>query len=188
MSGRGAPISGSSAMRVRKVAFPLLACWPKVGVGTSTARSERAQPGRRRRLAVRATAAPRRSAPPSTRANAHRHRSDARPSRRRSSRDSLDHRSSGGRLLGAAYDSDGLRRFLLERGTVPVIPNNPTRKETSSVRRDRLSPTQSHRAHVLPPQGLETHRHPLRQARSQLRRRRHARRRHHLVDLIESGA
>jgi putative transposase len=28
----------------------------------------------------------------------------------------------------AAYDSDDLRRFLLERGTVPVIPNNPTRK------------------------------------------------------------
>jgi putative transposase len=30
----------------------------------------------------------------------------------------------------AAYDSDGLRRFLLERGTTPVIPNNPTRKLT----------------------------------------------------------
>ena len=28
----------------------------------------------------------------------------------------------------AAYDSDGLPRFLLERGTTPVIPNNPTRK------------------------------------------------------------
>jgi transposase len=28
----------------------------------------------------------------------------------------------------AAYDSDALRLFLLERGTVPVIPNNPTRK------------------------------------------------------------
>ena len=28
----------------------------------------------------------------------------------------------------AAYDSDGLRRFLIERGTKPVIPNNPTRK------------------------------------------------------------
>jgi putative transposase len=36
----------------------------------------------------------------------------------------------------AAYDSDGLRRFLLQRDTVlllqrdtvPVIPNNPTRK------------------------------------------------------------
>ena len=29
-----------------------------------------------------------------------------------------------------AYDSDGLRRFLAERGKVPVIPNNPTRKRT----------------------------------------------------------
>ena len=28
----------------------------------------------------------------------------------------------------AAYDSDGLRQFLIERGTIPVIPNNPTRK------------------------------------------------------------
>lgn len=27
-----------------------------------------------------------------------------------------------------AYDSDGLRSFLAERGTIPVIPNNPTRK------------------------------------------------------------
>lgn len=27
-----------------------------------------------------------------------------------------------------AYDSDRFRAFLLERGTVPVIPNNPTRK------------------------------------------------------------
>jgi putative transposase len=35
----------------------------------------------------------------------------------------------GGHLAaGTAYDSDGLRRFLLERGTVPVILNNPTRK------------------------------------------------------------
>jgi transposase len=35
-----------------------------------------------------------------------------------------------GRLCAcdAAYDSDGLRRFLTERGTMPVIPNNPTRK------------------------------------------------------------
>ena len=28
----------------------------------------------------------------------------------------------------AAYDSDRLRLFLTERGTRPVIPNNPTRK------------------------------------------------------------
>jgi putative transposase len=35
----------------------------------------------------------------------------------------------GSRLAAdAAYDSDGLRRFLAERGTLPVIPNNPTRK------------------------------------------------------------
>jgi putative transposase len=32
------------------------------------------------------------------------------------------------RLRRPAYDSDGLRRFLTERGTMPVIPNNPTRK------------------------------------------------------------
>jgi transposase len=37
----------------------------------------------------------------------------------------------GARLAAdAAYDSDGLRRFLAERGTLPVIPNNPTRKST----------------------------------------------------------
>ena len=35
-----------------------------------------------------------------------------------------------GRCLAGdtAYDSDGLRHFLVERGTTPVIPNNPTRK------------------------------------------------------------
>lgn len=31
-------------------------------------------------------------------------------------------------IADTAYDSDGLRRFLIERGTQPVIPNNPTRK------------------------------------------------------------
>ena len=36
----------------------------------------------------------------------------------------------GGSLAAnAAYDSDGLRRFLRERGTIPIIPNNPTRKK-----------------------------------------------------------
>jgi len=28
----------------------------------------------------------------------------------------------------AAYDSKAFRQFLAERGTLPVIPNNPTRK------------------------------------------------------------
>lgn len=31
-------------------------------------------------------------------------------------------------LADAAYDSDALRRSLIARGTRPVIPNNPTRK------------------------------------------------------------
>lgn len=31
-------------------------------------------------------------------------------------------------LADAAYDSNGLRAFLAGRGTLPVIPNNPTRK------------------------------------------------------------
>jgi putative transposase len=31
-------------------------------------------------------------------------------------------------IADTAYDSDGLRRFLSERGTRPVIPNNPTRR------------------------------------------------------------
>lgn len=31
-------------------------------------------------------------------------------------------------LAQLRYDSDALRRFLLDRGTLPVIPNNPTRK------------------------------------------------------------
>ena len=35
-----------------------------------------------------------------------------------------------------AYDSDGLRQFLIERGTQPVIPNNPTRKRHHSFDRE----------------------------------------------------
>jgi transposase len=31
-------------------------------------------------------------------------------------------------LADTAYDSDALRGFLIDRGTLPVIPNNPTRK------------------------------------------------------------
>jgi hypothetical protein len=29
-------------------------------------------------------------------------------------------------VADAAYDSDGLRGFLITQGTLPVIPNNPT--------------------------------------------------------------
>ncbi len=31
-------------------------------------------------------------------------------------------------MADTAYDADKLRRFLIDRGTTPVIPNNPTRK------------------------------------------------------------
>ena len=31
-------------------------------------------------------------------------------------------------IADTAYDSDALRDLLLDRGTIPVIPNNPTRK------------------------------------------------------------
>ena len=36
----------------------------------------------------------------------------------------------------AAYDSNPLREFLLARGTLPVIPNNPTRKHPHPFKRD----------------------------------------------------
>ena len=31
-------------------------------------------------------------------------------------------------MADTAYDANGLRQFLHERGTSPIIPNNPTRK------------------------------------------------------------
>jgi len=39
-------------------------------------------------------------------------------------------------LADTAYDSDGLRLFLQERGSLPVIPNNPTRKRHHPFDRD----------------------------------------------------
>lgn len=35
-----------------------------------------------------------------------------------------------------AYDANGLRQFLIEQGTTPVIPNNPTRKRQHPFDRD----------------------------------------------------
>ena len=42
-------------------------------------------------------------------------------------------------LADAAYDSDALRRLLLDRGTTPVIPNNPTRKRYHPFDRETYS-------------------------------------------------
>lgn len=35
-----------------------------------------------------------------------------------------------------AYDSNGIRQFLIARGTQPVIPNNPTRKHAHPFDRE----------------------------------------------------
>lgn len=35
-----------------------------------------------------------------------------------------------------AYDANGFRHFLIERGTTPVIPNNPTRKHLQPFNRN----------------------------------------------------
>jgi transposase len=86
-----------------------------------------------------------------------------------------------------AYDSDALRCFLIGRGTVPVIPNNPTRKalhpfDDDAYRRRNLIERMFCRL-----KDWRRIANPLRQARRQLRRSRRTRSRHHLVDLIESG-
>jgi hypothetical protein len=87
----------------------------------------------------------------------------------------------------AAYDSDGLRRSLVARGTMPVIPNNPTRKRLHPF--DRTAYRQRNMIErMFCPSRTAMHRHPLRQARFKLRRSSSNRRYHHLVDLIESGA
>ena len=39
-------------------------------------------------------------------------------------------------LADGVYDSDALRRLLLDRGTTPVIANNPTRKRYHPFDRD----------------------------------------------------
>ena len=39
-------------------------------------------------------------------------------------------------LADAAYDSDAFRRLLRQRATLPVIPNNPTRKRKHPFDRD----------------------------------------------------
>ena len=85
-----------------------------------------------------------------------------------------------------------MREFGVGRSRPPMKSwsrqSPETEQEVLSVRRDHMSLAQPHRTHVLSPQGLATHRHPLRQARHHLCRRRRACSRHQLVDLIESRA
>ncbi len=48
-----------------------------------------------------------------------------------------------------AYDSDAIRRFLIARGTLPVVPNKSYPQASSPLRRIGLQATQPHRTDVL---------------------------------------
>jgi transposase len=87
-----------------------------------------------------------------------------------------------------AYDGEGLRAFLAKRRTIPVIPNNPTRKRLHPLQRTRLHTAQQGRAQVMPSQRLPARRNPLRQARRKLRRNGLHRSNHNLVDLTKPRA
>ena len=65
-------------------------------------------------------------------------------------------------LADTAYDADKLRAFLIERGTTPVIPNNPTRKNIQPFDPDAYKQRKPHRANVLQAQGLAAHRDTIR--------------------------
>jgi hypothetical protein len=75
-------------------------------------------------------AARRKSRPSSTLADDRSHRVGPWPTGRRAGCPALISAVAPSRSLAgdASYDRDGLRRFLPERGTTPVIPNNATRK------------------------------------------------------------
>ena len=72
-------------------------------------------------------------------------------------------------LADRAYDANALRACLAERGTLAVIPSTRSRTVPIPPRPRPLPPAQPHRAHVLPAQGLATHRNPIRQTRTKLR-------------------
>ena len=118
-----------------------------------------------------------------------RHRRDARPSRRRSGCGRLDRRCPPAPAWPQTPPTTATACAASSSSAAPSRSSRTTQPARTSIPSTIcLSATQSHRAHVLPPQGLETHRNALRQARSQLRRSLSSRSRHHLVDLIESGA
>ena len=54
------------------------------------------------------------------------------------------------------YDSDAIRRQVEDRGAMPNIPPKANRKVEELLLAVPLSQPQRHRAHVLPPEGLQT--------------------------------
>ena len=67
------------------------------------------------------------------------------------------------------YDSDAIRRQVEGKGAMPNIrPRRTTLEELLLAR--PLSKPQRHRAHVLSPEGLPSHRHQIRSSRNQFPR------------------
>ena len=73
------------------------------------------------------------------------------------------------RLLGdKAYDSAELRETLGERGTKPVIPNRCNRKQPFSFNKRLYKLRLAHRECLQQVEGLQAHRHTIRQVGSKL--------------------
>ena len=92
------------------------------------------------------------------------------------------------KLLGdKAYDSAELRQWLKESRHQARHPQHFEPQAALQLRQEILQAATPHRECLLPPQGLPTHRHPLRQARPKLPRLRLPRRCYRMVDFMSLG-
>jgi Transposase DDE domain len=79
------------------------------------------------------------------------------------------HEADPSKLLGdKGYDSDDIRRDLIDRGIEPVIPPRSNRKTPIEYARS-LQTTQPHRALRQSPQAVPSHRYALRENRQSVR-------------------
>ena len=128
---------------------------------------------RSRLLAVRAEGATRRFTHSQMLKGAHRHPAELEakhtivPWRGGSSAEA---RPSKHMLGDKAYDSAELRDELDERGTRPVIPNRSNRKATVQLQQAALQASLAHRECLQQVEGLQAHRHPIRQTGTKLSR------------------
>ena len=79
-------------------------------------------------------------------------------------------------MADAAYDSDAIREVIAAKGALAVIPNNPSRAQRYPGRRAPLRDAVPDRVLLLQAQAVPTRRHPIREDRKELSRRRHDRR------------
>lgn len=86
-------------------------------------------------------------------------------------------------LADAAYDSNAFRASLAARGTLPVIEANPGRKRPVPFDEGAYKLRNLIERAFLPHKGLAPRRNPVRQARTQLRRRRPDRYHRPMVDM-----